>query len=437
MDSPPTLAFRLFYPWSGHLQIRPASAPWPRSNARSFGELFGLAGPALHLPRYPLYDPEEERTGDYDYYFTRGERYLSCQAARFLLFGGDLITLADRSAVDLSADVSGYWSGYYREHFAGRIGEVLRYSGSTGYRRRIAQQPDLKVVSPHPYDSAHVPAGRYYLKDPSLVVRLNAKDRMHELTRQVPRHQRLSPEDFANDRWRVRWPLPFVVKLAEPCGGGDGVALCRDERQVREARLRFAGRPVKVEQYLEDIRHNYNVQLQVAPGGRLRYIGGSVQRVEEGRYAGNAIDLQWVPPPSVAAVCDQAARAAAALGWHGVCGLDLLEDGAGKVWLIDPNFRLNGSTPFFFLDDYLADRYRRPQLATGYFSYPGSPQELFGRFRREIHRRELVPVGARYDPREDEITRLYAAVVSDGDPEVHSAMLRAFAAKQLRSGIGL
>jgi hypothetical protein len=434
VDSPPTLLTPVSRSWT---RPRPARSLWPKSSARSFADLFGLAGPALHLPRYPLYAPQEARVGDYDYYFLRGERYLSCQAARFLLFGGDLITLADRSAVDLSADVSDYWSGFYREHFAGQIGEILRYVGSTGYRQRIAEYPDLKVVSPHPYDSAHIPAERYYLKDPSLAVRLNAKSRMRELTHRVPRYERLSPTAFARAAWRMRWPLPFVVKLAEPCGGGDGVVLCREERHVREARTRFAGRPVKVEQYLEDTRHNYNVQLQIAPDGRLRYIGGSVQRVREARYDGNAIDLQWVPPAPVAVVCDQAARAAAALGWHGVCGLDLLEDGAGEGWLIDPTFRLNGSTPFFFLGDYLADRHRRPQLATGYFCYPGTPAELFGRFRREIHRRELVPVGARYDPREDGITRLYAAMVSDGDPQAHAGMLRALAAKQLRSGIGL
>jgi hypothetical protein len=435
MDSPPTLVTPVSRP--GTRPSQGPRAPWPRSAARSFSDLFALAAPALHLPRYPSYAPHEPRAFDYDYFFLRGERYLSCQAARFLLFGRDFITLADHAAVDLAADVSGYWSSYFREHFSGQTGEILRYSGVDGYRRLIAQLPGFKVVSPHPFDSAHIPAERYYLEDPSLAVRLNAKGQMHELTRRVPHHELLSARGFARGLWRGRWPLPFVVKLAEPSGGGDGVALCRHERQVREARVRFAGRPVKIEQYLQDIRNNYNVQIQIAPGGRLRYLGGSVQRVENGRYAGNVIDLQWVPPARVATVCSQAARAAAALGWHGVCGLDLIEDGARKVWLIDPNFRLNGSTPFFLLQDYLAERHRRPQLATGYFCYPGTPAELLGRFRREIHRRELVPVGAHYDPRADGTTRLYAAVVSDGDPGLHAGLLRAFAAKQLRSGIGL
>ena len=411
--------------------------PWPRTVARTLSGLFLLPRRALHLPRYPLYAPGEPRRGDYEYFFRRCHRYLSCQAARFLLFGGDFLTLADEAAVDLAADLSGFWSGFYREHFPDQHGEVLRYQGHTGYRDLVAKHSGHRIVSPHPFDSAHIPAERYYLDDPDLVVRLNDKGRIGELTGRVPRAEVLGAAAFARGLWRGRWPLPFVLKIAAPSGGGDGVALCEVEADVREARSRFAGHRVKVEQLIGDIRNNFNIQLQVAPNGEVAYIGGSVQRVEGGRYGGNLIDPQWVPPRPVARVCDQAARAAAALGWHGVCGLDLLEDAEGEVWLIDPNFRLNGSTPFFFLGDYLATRHRRPQLATGYFHYAGPPVELLDRFRREIHRRELVPIGACYDSREDGVTRLYAAVVSDDDPQAIPGLVAALAARGLAAGIGL
>jgi hypothetical protein len=411
--------------------------PWPRFTGRTFSDLYALPGPALHLPRYPLYTPDEPRRGDFDYFFLRGPRYASCQAARFMLLGGEFLTLADAAGVDLTTDLSDYWNGYFREHFLGQFGPVIRYAGATGYRQRAAEFPRHRIVSPHPFDSAHLPAERYYLADPHLVVRLNDKGRIAELTPHVLRHETLDAQAFADGQWRERWELPFVLKLTEPSGGGDGVVLCRRETQVREAQHRLRGRPVKVEPLIESIRHNYNVQLQVTRRGHIRYIGGSVQRVAAGRYAGNLIDLAWLPPAPVARICDQVARAAAALGWYGVCGLDLLEDGAGAVWFIDPNFRLNGSTPFFLLGDYLATRHRRPQLTTGYFCFPGTPTELLDHFRQEIHRRELIPVGACYDPRADGITRLYAAVASDGDPQTHAGLLASFESKHLVAGIAL
>lgn len=435
-------------PASGETTSLPAQAPapnarqhdsnpcWPRTLARSFGDLFDLPGTPLHIPRYPSYRPDEALAGDFGYFYRRSDAYLSCQAARFMLLGGGLVTLIDDAGVDLSANVSGYWNGFFREHFDGQIGEVRHYHGRTGYRETVVELGQHPVVCPHPFDGSHIPTDRYAL-DPHLIVRLNDKGFLPELSPKVPRHQVLSADAFAGGDWRERWPLPFVVKLTEPSGGGDGVVLCRTEQDLKQARQRLAGRQVKVEQLLQDCRNNYNVQLQIHADRGLAYIGGSVQRVDEGRYAGNCIDPAWQPPAAVAEICDQAAQAAAKLGWQGVCGLDLMEDGDGEVWLIDPNFRLNGSTPFYLIDDYLATRHRAPVLTSGYFRYPGPPDELFDRFRGEIDRRELVPIGAHHDPRAENITRIYAAVASDGDPEAHPALLKHFTAKRLLAGIGL
>jgi hypothetical protein len=413
---------------------------WPRSPARSLSDLFVTPGPALYLPRYPCYGPGgdrgEARAGDFDYFYLRGPRYLSCQASRFLLFGGAFLTLADQAALDLAGDWSGYWGGFYREHFPGRYGAILRHSGPEGHFQRVAEHPGHRVVSPHPFHSHLIPAERYYL-DPALVARLNDKGRLQELTDRVPRAVPLTPAAFAQDEWRERWPLPFVVKVTRPSGGGDGVALCHREADLRAARARFAGHPVKVQEYLAEARANISVQLRVAPNGDLAFIGASRQRVEGSGYRGNLIDPQWFPPPPVALICDQVARRAAALGWHGVCGLDLMEDAEGEVWLIDPNFRINGSTPFYLLGDYLATRHRHPLLTTGYFCYPGPPEEFFECFHTEIHRRELLPIGAHYDPSEDGSTRIYAAVISDDDPQAQAGLLAAFAARHLTPGIHL
>lgn len=410
---------------------------WPSFVGRSFSDLYEIAAPTFHLPRYPLYLADESRVGDFEYFYRRSLRYLSCQAARFLLFGGKFVTLADESAIDLMTDISGYWSGFYREHFPDSRGEILRYHGIDGYRTLIQQHPHYRVLTPHPYDSHYIPAKQFYLDEPALIVRLNDKGRIVELTAHVVQSEILDPFAFASDAWRERWSMPFVVKLTAASGGGDGVVLCHSEAQINEARQRFAGYTIKIEQWIGDIRNNFNVQLQVKKNGNIAFIGGSVQKVEEGKYLGNAIDLQWTPPVAVAVICDQVAKAASALGWYGVCGLDLIEDSNGELYFIDPNFRLNGSTPFFFLGDYLATQHQTPQLSTDYFCYCGTPVELFDRFRKEIQRRQLAPVGVYYDPTGDGVTRIYAAAVSDADPDEAAALAVTFAKKSLIAGIRL
>ena len=131
---------------------------WDRYTGRSFGDLYALGTPLIHLPRYPAYGVNEARTGDYDYFYLRSPRYRSCQASRFLLFGGSFITLADRAALDLKSDVSGYWSGFYREYFPDGGGDVARYDGETGYRAFIGQNPAFRVLTPHPKLSPRRPA---------------------------------------------------------------------------------------------------------------------------------------------------------------------------------------------------------------------------------------------------------------------------------------
>jgi hypothetical protein len=92
------------------------------------------------------------------------------------------LTLVDESAVHLPLNLPERWRGFFRECFPARSGEILRYRGPTGYRDALASHPMLPLVSPHPFDSAHCPAERWYLADPGLAVRLNDKGRLAEMT---------------------------------------------------------------------------------------------------------------------------------------------------------------------------------------------------------------------------------------------------------------
>jgi hypothetical protein len=88
--------------------------------------------------------------------------------------------------------------------------------------------------------------------------------------------------------------------------------------------------------------------------GEISFLHASQQVVDEdGKWLGSLIDLDAtvadVPTP-VLQVALEAVQKAAALGWHGVTGLDILHrllDGEAR--LVDPNFRWNGSTAFKLL----------------------------------------------------------------------------------------
>ncbi|MGF1547992.1 MAG: hypothetical protein ACFCUG_11775 [Thiotrichales bacterium] len=405
---------------------------------RTVADVYQLSAAAMHLPRYPQYRVDETVSARYRYYYNRSARYCSCQSARFVLFGGTVSTLVEDGVYDPTHDLSSWWNGYYREQFGAQVGEVIKYSGAQGYRAYLSANPEPRVITPHPYDDTHIPRERFYLSAPDVVARLNDKGEMRALSRRAVPYQVYDAASFAADHWRDEWELPFVVKLTTPSGGGDGVCICRDLNDVAAAKLRFAGQTVKLERYLDNIRRNINVNLCVTPTGAVSLIGGSLQRVEsDARYAGNLIDLAWQPEDAVREICVEIADNAAQMGWHGVCGLDLIETDDGDYHFIDPNFRLNGSTPFYLMRDYFATHFATPLLSTGYYTYAGDPVTFLDEFRSEIEAKRLAPIGIYYDPCEDDLTRVYAAVTSDGDLDEYAAFEATLSAKRLRAGIYL
>ena len=59
---------------------------------------------------------------------------------------------------------------------------VLPKSGHYGFIDIVAARPDFTVISPHPYDSAFVPAKQYYLDDPTAVVDVSSKGKISKIS---------------------------------------------------------------------------------------------------------------------------------------------------------------------------------------------------------------------------------------------------------------
>lgn len=409
----------------------------PRTfQGETVAEAYHLHGEVVHLPRYPYYRGVAGLTNDFPYFYRRSELYLNCQASRFTLFGGQLLTLIERGVLDPLRDLSSYWNGFYWEHFANQVGFVIHYDEVDGYRKFINQHPDYRVIAAHPFDTSHIPSHQFYLENPELIVRLNDKGRMHELSSYAIPSRNYSPEQFCQETWRDEWTLPLVVKLTEPCGGGDGVVICQDQAAMDYAKGLFARRHVKIEPYIQDVKNNYNVTLNVAPNGQITFVGGSIQKVSgAGKCSGNYIDLNWKPNAVLWNICMEIVDKAYALGWYGMCGLDIIETEGGEFFFIDPNFRLSGSTPFYLMRRYFKTCFKMPILETGYFHFAGNPEELLDRFHQEIERKVLAPIGFHYLGGEESITRIYAALVTDGDLEEYAVLKQSLADKHLLPGL--
>lgn len=394
----------------------------------------------IHIPRYPRYttDNTEPLTGDFPYFYHRSQRYIECQSARFCLLGGNTLpTLVPPSVIHPQRNLSPYWHGFFRERFAEQIGEIIHYQNMDELWDYCKQHHQQKLLSPYPFDSSYIDPDRYYL-DPSLVAWLNNKGNMHHLSSCAVPADNLTPDDFANKQWREQWSLPFVIKLTTPSGGGDGVMICETEADIDQAQRHFAGMPVKIERYLPTILENINVNLCVKKEGQIDFIGGSRQKIgQDENYKGNRIDFRWQPSTQLAQHCKTIAHRAWQRGWYGVCGLDMIKTAEDQYYFIDPNFRLNGSTPFYLLRDYFEHYFSQPLLETGYFSFVGSPVQLLNTFAQEIETLAFTPIGIYYDPRFDDTTRVYAALAIEAEQGDIAALHYQLKHKGLIEGINL
>ncbi len=419
----------------------PRSGSFPaRFQGETVAEAYHLCGEAVHIPSYPVYtDCAVGLANDFPYFYNRSSTFLKCQASRFTLVGGQqLLTLIEQDVLDPLRDLSSYWNGYYWEHFAHQVGFVIHYERADGYRDFIQQHPDYKVISAHPFDTRHVPSHQFYLENPALIIRLNNKGRMHELSRHAIPSRVYTPEQFHRELWRDEWSLPLVVKLTEPSGGGDGVVICKDESAVAYAKQVLAGREVKIEPYIQDVKNNYNVNVNVAPDGEITFVGVSLQKTGgAGEYGGNYIDLKCRPSRSLWKICVEIAQKAYALGWYGMCGLDIIETEGREFFFIDPNFRLNGSTPIYLMRRFFEAHFNAPIIETGYFRFAGEPVDFLNRFKKEIERKVFTPIGFYCPTNSPRITYSYAALVTDGDLDDYAALKRTLIRKQLILGLGM
>src|SRR5699024_9286099 len=103
-----------------------------------------------------------------------------------------------------------------------------------------------------------------------------------------------------------------------------------------------------IEQKIQEIA-NYCVQFACKKDGEIHYIGTSEQITDKyGHYSGNQ-NVQDVPE-SVIQASKEIMEIGVEKGYIGIAGFDLLLDKHGDIFVIDMNFRQNGSTSMFLID---------------------------------------------------------------------------------------
>lgn len=215
---------------------------------------------------------------------------------------------------------------------------------------------ERSLVLQHVHPPNEVPDDAYWI-DRELLAYLNNKGNLGRLVpaELCPRRRLVALDRLCTERRA----FPVVVKAPSEMSSGAGfaVTICHRQDDLEVAAARFATcREVVVEDFI-DIERNLCVQYVVAPDGVVSYLGAAEQVVDgDGNYLGNWLERDAAPPAVVSAGMG-VVETAAALGYRGIAGLDIVVARDGTVLVIDLNFRLNGSTVPLLLADALRAAY--------------------------------------------------------------------------------
>lgn len=281
-------------------------------------------------------------------------------------FSGTSLTFAGSTPVICSA---GYTTSAALELFdLARIEiarERIEYRAGEHEEALAAAGPDAKLMFSHAYPPDAPEMAQSWI-DPPLLSFLNDKANLAELAGKdvCPRRQVMAWAEFVQNPS----PKPVALKVAtdQSTGAGMAVVIYRGIEDLPAAQAKFdAVEKVVVEEML-DIAANPCLNFAVDHQGAARFLGAAEQIVgEAGNYLGNWFDLDRPCRDDIVTPAQSVVERAAALGYRGLAGIDMVVTRDGRTFVLDLNFRINSSTPALLLAPELRQRgVRAMRLAT-------------------------------------------------------------------------
>jgi len=237
---------------------------------------------------------------------------------------------------------------YWREHFGFSYSSMEMMDCSV-YLDELSQSDRFdKLITLFPFDSLKP---EKHAVDPDTHYRLLSKVTLAELGVQCPKYESYNLHSFSLED--IELPqFPYLIKTSHGLSGEGTYIIkstsdlnyCLEElRKYLDIKLLDT---IIVSQFVKNEVQNYCVQFYVNKAGDITLIGTTGQLVSaEGNYLGGLIHYRKTDMSRFFEMIAAIGQYAHQQGYFGFIGFDVLEDQDGQLYVIDANFRVNGSTP--------------------------------------------------------------------------------------------
>jgi len=167
-----------------------------------------------------------------------------------------------------------------------------------------------------------------------------------------------------------------------------------------------------VSEYIKNVVQNYCVQFYVSKTGNIKLIGTTKQLVtSEGNYIGGTIHYREIEMNRFSEMIAAISQYALQQQYFGVIGFDVLEDKDGNLYVIDVNFRVNGSNPLCLQRHTLLNLGKEVAKYSSNYRLLGSLESILVNLKVELDNKELMILSALEKSESEQIyTEIYGII---------------------------
>ncbi|BAZ48919.1 hypothetical protein NIES4103_15300 [Nostoc sp. NIES-4103] len=150
-----------------------------------------------------------------------------------------------------------------------------------------------------------------------------------------------------------------------------------------------------VSEYIKNVVQNYCIQFYINNAGDIKLIGTTSQLVtSEGNYLGGIINYCKTDTNQFSQMIAAIGKYAHQQKYFGIIGFDVLEDKDGQMYVIDVNFRVNGSTPLCLQRYTLLGLGKELAKYSNNYRLVGSLKSILVALKPELDSKDLIILSA-------------------------------------------
>jgi hypothetical protein len=287
---------------------------------------------------------------------------------------------------------------YWREHFGFSYTNIEMMDCSM-YLDDLSQSSRFdKVITLFPFDNLKP---EKHAVDPDTHYRLLSKVTLADSGVQCPKYKSYNLHEVNLEDIQLPEQFPYLIKTSHGLSG-EGTYIIRSASELNycleEVRKYLDIKlldTIIVSEFVKDAVQNYCVQFYVNKAGEITLIGTTGQLVtEEGNYLGGLIHYRETDMSKFFEMIAAIGQYAHQQGYFGFIGFDVLEDKDGQFYMIDANFRVNGSTPLCLQRNTLLGLGKEVAKYSSDYHMDGTFESILMTLKPELERKDFMILSA-------------------------------------------